>query len=64
MEFSAARGQEMSTEVGFEKRLDHFMSITKFLSLASKDNDKDILITGIRVQTSCFSWQMLRSSIG
>lgn len=56
MEFSAARGHEMSTVAGFLKGLDHFMSINNFLSLASKVNEKGYLITRIRVQTSCFSW--------
>ena len=55
MEFSAARGQEMSTVAGFLKGLDHFMFINNFLGLASKDNEKGNLVTCNRVQTSCFS---------
>lgn len=54
MEFSEARGHEMSTVAGLLKAPDHFMSINNFLTLASKDNEKGNVITCIRVQTSCF----------
>lgn len=31
------------------------MSTNRFLRVASKDNEKGNLITGIRIQTSCFN---------
>ena len=62
MEFSAARGQEANTVAGFLKGLeDHFASINNFLSLASKDNENGNLVTCIRVQTSCFSFELRRN---
>lgn len=48
MQFSVARGQEVFLVVGFLKELHYFMSINNFLLLASKDNERNNLSSGIR----------------